>query len=193
MKYLPTGIIMILLSCMLFSCGSGAPTAKDDRKKLESYESYAFIPNKDTIMSRDLDNNEIHEIIVETIEANMEAEGYVLDKRQPDVLVLAHVMFDEKHEVNANPVYTNFPYYRPGFYVGPYYEDNMYENYFTIQRINGPRVSQVAYEQRSIVIDFIDRRTSEILWRGTTDEEIGSRRMEREIREYIDEIFKDFP
>ncbi|MCP9201133.1 DUF4136 domain-containing protein [Gramella sp. GC03-9] len=193
MKHFTTGILMVLLSSILFSCGSGGPSAKDDARKLKAYDSYAFLPNKDTIISRDLDNDAIQGIIVETIQANMQDEGYVLDKRQPDVLVHAHVMFDEMHTVNANPVYTNYPYYRPGFYVGPYYEDNIYENYFTVQRIDGPRVSQVPYKQRTIVIDFIDRRTSQILWRGAIDEQIATRRMEREIRDYVDEIFKDFP
>lgn len=193
MKFFKSGLLMILLSSFLYSCGSGAPSLKDDRKKLESYDSYAMLPNKDTIINRQLNNNEIQSIIIETIEANMRDEGYVLDTRQPDILVHPHVMFDEKVAVNANPVYTNYPYYRPGFYLGPYYDANMYENYFTIQRIDGPRISQVPYKERTIVIDFIDRRTNQILWRGTTDEEIGNRRMEREIREYIDEIFKDFP
>lgn len=193
MKFLKMNLLFFIVGCLLVSCGSSQPSAKDDRKKLGSYDSYAYLPDKDTIMSRNYDNNEIQEIIIQTINANMQEQGYVLDKLQPDVLVHIHPMFDEKVEVNANPVYTNYPYYRPGFYIGPYYKDYMYDNYFTIQRIDGPRVSQVPYRERSIVIDFIDRRTNEILWRGTSEETIGTRRMEREIRQYVDEIFKDFP
>ncbi len=183
----------MLLSFLLVSCGSSGPTIKDDMRKLQSYDSYAFLPNKDTIISRDYDNSAIQETIIETINANMNEEGYVLDKLQPDVLIHVHTMFDEKVAVNANPVYTNYPYYRPGFYVGPYYEDYIYDNYFTVQRIDGPRVNQVPYMERTIVIDFIDRRTNQILWRGTTDEEIKTRRLEREVREYVDDIFTDFP
>ncbi|MDX1760972.1 MAG: DUF4136 domain-containing protein [Christiangramia sp.] len=191
MKFLKFGSFIMLFSILLASCGSSGPSAKDDLKKLKSYNSYAYLPNKDTIINREIDNDAIQQVIVETINANMRDEGFVLDTRTPDVLVHFHPMFDEKVAVNANPVYTNYPYYRPGHYVGPYYQDFMYENYFTIQRLNGPRVSQVPYRERSIVIDLIDRRTNEILWRGTTDETIGSRRMEREIRRYIDDIFKD--
>ncbi len=193
MKILKFNVLIILSVLFFNSCGSSGVTTKDDYKKLKSYDSYAFLPNKDTIMSRDYNNNRIQEIVVETIKANMQEEGYVLDKIQPDVLVYAHVMFDEKIAVNANPVYTNYPYYRPGFYIGPYYENFIYDNYFTIQRINGPRIQQVPYRERSIVIDIIDRRTNEILWRGKTDEPIETKRFEREIRENIDEIFKDFP
>ncbi|MDX1542673.1 MAG: DUF4136 domain-containing protein [Christiangramia sp.] len=193
MKLFRTRLLIISISLVLAACGSSGPTAKDDLKKLESYESYAYLPNKDTIISRDYDNYAIQETIIETINANMTEEGYVLDKRQPDVLVYVHPMFDEEIAVNANPVYTNYAYYRPGFYIGPYYKDYMYDNYFTVQRVDGPRVEQIPYRERSIVIDFIDRRSKEILWRGTSTETIETRRLQREIRQYIDEIFKDFP
>lgn len=191
MKILKSIGLIMMISLFMVSCGSSGPSVKNDLNKLKSYDTYAYLPNKDTILSRDYDNVAINTTIIETINANMKEQGYSLDKLQPDVLVYVHPMFDEKVAVNANPVYTNYPYYRPGFYIGPYYKDLMYENYFTIQRINGPRVKQVGYKERSIVIDLIDRKTNEILWRGTTDEEIEKRRMDREIRDYVDEIFKD--
>ena len=190
MKFLKLSLFFFV-GILLTSCGSSGPTVKDDVKKLKSYNSYAYLPNKDTIMSRDYDNNAINETIIETINANMRENGFRLDKLQPDVLVYVHPMFDEKVAVNANPVYTNYPYYRPGLYVGPYYRDFMYDNYFTIQRINGPRVEQVPYRERTIVIDFIDRRSNEILWRGSSEDNIATRRIERETREYIDDIFKE--
>lgn len=191
MKFLKFYPAILLFSLVLVSCGSSGPSAKDDLKKLKSYDSYAYLPNKDTIISGEFDNDGIQQVIVETINANMEDEGFVLNKRNPDVLVHFHPMFDEKISVNANPVYTNYAYYRPGYYIGPYYQDYMYENYFTVQRLNGPRVEQVPYRERSIVIDLIDRRTNEILWRGTSGETIGDRRIEKQIRSYIDDIFKD--
>lgn len=191
MKLFKNFILLLTIGLFLMSCGSSGPSVKSDLKKLESYNTYAYLPNKDTILSRDYDNAAINTTIIETINANMKDKGYSLDKLQPDVLVYVHPMFDEKVAVNANPVYTNYPYYRPGFYIGPYYQDLMYENYFTIQRINGPRVKQVPYRERSIVVDLIDRRTNEILWRGTSEEKIEKRRMDREIRDYVDEIFKD--
>ncbi len=193
MRILKLYLPLIFAGLLLYSCGSSVPTSKDDRKKLKSYSTYAYLPDNDTIMSRDLDNEKIQQVIIETINANMQEQGFTLDKSYPDVLIHVHPMFDEKVAVNSNPVYTNYSYYRPGFYIGPYYRDYIYDNYFTVQRIDGPRIAQVPYREGSIVIDFIDRRTNEILWRGTSDETIGTRRMEREIRGYIDDIFKDFP
>ncbi len=193
MRILKISLLFLLTAFIFVSCGSSEQTAKDDQRKLSGYNSYAYLPNKDTIMSRQYDNEMIQSTIISTVNANMQDEGYTLNKMNPDVLVYIHPMFDEKVEVNANPVYTNFSYYRPDFYIGPYYKDYMYDNYFTIQRVDGPRISQVPYKEKTIVIDFIDRRSNEILWRGTTDESITDRRMQRSIRQYVDDIFKKFP
>ncbi|MAM19138.1 MAG: DUF4136 domain-containing protein [Christiangramia sp.] len=192
MKMLKASLFLVL-AMVLFSCGSSAPTAKDDQKKLKSYSTYALLPNKDTIRSREFENDLVQSTIVGAINENMTEQGFSLERNTPDVLVYIHPMFDEKVAVNANPVYTNYSYYRPDFYIGSYYKDFMYDNYFTIQRIDGPRVEQVPYKNKSVVIDFIDRRTNEILWRGTSSEEITDRRLERSLRQYIDDIFKSFP
>ncbi|APU69205.1 MAG: DUF4136 domain-containing protein [Bacteroidota bacterium] len=192
MKMLKASLFLVM-AMVLFSCGSSAPTAKDDQKKLKSYSTYALLPNKDTIRSREFENDLVQSTIVGAINENMTEQGFSLERNTPDVLVYIHPMFDEKVAVNANPVYTNYSYYRPDFYIGSYYKDFMYDNYFTIQRIDGPRVEQVPYKNKSVVIDFIDRRTNEILWRGTSSEEITDRRLERSLRQYIDDIFKSFP
>ncbi|SFG18145.1 MULTISPECIES: DUF4136 domain-containing protein [Salegentibacter] len=194
MKKLKLLITTIMAAAFLMSCGSGSNISKDSSKKLKNYDTYSYLPNQDTILNRDYNNDRVHEVIISTINNNMASEDFAIDNRQPDVLVYVHTMFDEKVDVNANPVYTNFSYYRPGLYIGPYYEDYTYENYFTIQRIGADgAIRQIPYKEKSIVIDFIDRRTNQILWRGTADEEIGSRRLERDLRNYVDEIFKKFP
>ncbi|HSP12146.1 MAG TPA: DUF4136 domain-containing protein [Salegentibacter sp.] len=192
MKKIKLVITLGFTAIMLASCGTGVKLT-EEAKTLKNYNSYAFLPNNDTIMSRAYDNDRVNEVIVSTINANMEDEGYILDKRQPDVLIYVHTMFDEKADVNANPVYTDYSYYRPGLYIGPYVEDFVYENYYTIQRLSGKSVKQEPYRERNIVIDFINRRTNEIIWRATSQNEIETRRLDREIRNYVDEIFKKFP
>lgn len=194
MKKVKLAVILFIAGTIMTSCGSGSNISKESAKKLKRYNTYSYLPDKDTIASKKYDNKRIYEVLISTINNNMVAEDFALDNRQPDVLIYIHTMFDEKVEVNANPVYTNFSYYRPGLHIGPYYKDYTYDNYFTIQRITADgAIKQLPYKEKSIVIDFIDRRTNEILWRGTANEEIGSRRMERDLRSYVDEIFKKFP
>ncbi|HEY9186166.1 MAG TPA: DUF4136 domain-containing protein [Salegentibacter sp.] len=192
MKKIKLVISLGFVAIMLASCGSGVKLT-DEAKTLRDYNSYAFLPNNDTIMSRAYDNERINDVIVSSINANMKEQGYILDKRQPDILIYVHTMFDEKAEVNANPVYSNYSYYRPGLYIGPYVEDYVYQDYYTIQRLAGNTIKQLPYKERSIVIDFINRRNKEIIWRATSEEEIGTRRMDRDLRNYVDDVFKNFP
>ncbi len=180
----------VIVALILASCGGGHTK---EAKTLKNYNSYAFLPNKDTIKSRSYDNEAIHEEIVSTVNENMKDEDYIVDKNQPDVLIFVHTMFDEKADVNADPIYTSYSYYRPNFYIGPYYEPYVYEDYYTIQRLDGNSIQQVPYTERSIVIDFIDRRSKQIIWRATSDREIGTRRIERDVRNFVEDIFKQFP
>lgn len=192
MKKLKLILFGFLAVGFLVGCGSGSGTTKL-AKSLKNYNTYAFLPSKDTIKSRSFNSDRIHETIVKTVNENMRDEGYEVDRDQPDVLIYVHTMFDERADVNANPIYTSYSYYRPGLYIGPHYEPFMYEDYFTIQRLSGETVQQVPYTEKSIVIDFINRRTKEIIWRATATEDIGTRRTERDVRNYVDKIFKKFP
>ena len=188
-----SGLLSIVI--LLASCGGSKSTeVGENPKDLNNYSTYAFLPNKNKISTPGYNNEEINSEIVNTINENMDDEGYRYEEDQPQVLIYVHTMFDDKVEVNADPVYTSYSYYRPDFYIGDYYKPFMYKDYYTIQRITGENIQQVPYSSRSIVIDFINRKNNKIIWRGTTNEvEIDDRRTERDVRKYVDEIFKQFP
>lgn len=160
---------------------------------MEVFSSYAFLPNQDTISTSRYDNASVNELVIEEINQNMQQLGYRLDQGQPDLLVYYHLMLDEEMAVDADPVYSDYSYYRPGYYVGPYYRNFLYNNYFTVPRIIGTDIDQVPYREGSIVIDLINRRTNEIVWRGKAKDVITGDRLPEELREYINEIFDHFP
>lgn len=188
-----SGLLSIVI--LLASCGGGKSTeVGENPKDLKNYSTYAFLPNKNKISTPGYNNEEINSEIVNTINENMDDEGYRYEEDQPQVLIYVHTMFDDKVEVNADPVYTSYSYYRPDFYIGDYYKEFMYKDYYTIQRITGDNIKQVPYSSKSIVIDFINRKNNKIIWRGTTNKvQIDGRRTDRDVRKYVDEIFKQFP
>lgn len=185
--------LVFLTSLLLMSCGPKVETNKKTKQDLDSFESYAFLPNQDTIKTSKFSNAFVNEIVIDEISENMQQLDYRLDKNQPDLLVYYHLMLDEEMMVDASPVYTNFGYYRPGFYVGPYYRNYMYNNYFTIPRIAGTGIEQIPYKEGTIVIDLINRRTNEIVWRGKAEDIITANNLEEELREYVNAIFEEFP
>ena len=178
---------------LLAGCGPKVDTNKLTAKSLSSYDSYAFLPNQDTIQTSLYDNALVNEIVINEISQNMQELNYRLDRNQPDLLVYYHLMLDEEQAVNANPVYTNYSYYRPGFYVGPYYRNYAYNNYFTVPRIVGNGIEQVPYKEGTIVIDLIDRRTNEIVWRGRAEDLVAPGNLDDEVRSYVDAIFDRLP
>lgn len=195
MKFLKMKIysIFLMLSIILVSCGPKVNTDKKIAKDLDSFSSYAFLPNQDTIKTTEYDNRYVNEIIIDEINENMQDQDYRLDRNQPDLLVYYHLMMDEEVAVNATPVYTNYSYYRPGYYVGPYYRNYAYNNYFTIPRIAGTSIDQIPYKEGTIVIDLIDRRTNEIIWRGRANDVVTPNNLEEELRQYVNAIFDEFP
>lgn len=184
---------MILAILLITSCGPRVNTSKKTAKDMDSFSSYAFLPNQDTIKTSEYDNQFVNEVVIDEINENMQDLDYRLDKNQPDLLVYYHLMMDEEVAVDASPVYTNYSYYRPGYYVGPYYRNYAYNNYFTVPRLEGTLIEQVPYKEGTIVIDLIDRKTNEIIWRGRADDVITPNNLEEELRTYVNAIFDQFP
>lgn len=184
---------LVLFSLLVISCGPKVNTSKKTAKNLESFTSYAFLPNQDTIQTSNYDNAFVNEVVIDEINVNMQELDYRLDRNQPDLLVYYHLMLDEEVAVNASPVYTNYSYYRPGYYVGPYYRNYAYNNYFTVPRLAGSAIEQIPYKEGTIVIDIIDRRTNEIVWRGRANDMITPTNLEEKLRNYVDAIFEEFP
>lgn len=183
-----------MMAGILFtSCGPKVDTDKKTTRSMSSFSSYAFLPNQDTIQTSTYNNARVNEVVIDAIRNNMQEKNYRLDRNQPDLLVYYHLMMDEENAVNANPVYTNYSYYRPGHYVGPYYRNYIYNNYFTVPRIVGTNIQQLPYKEGTLVIDLIDRRTNEIVWRGSAEDVIEPNNLESELRNYVNAIFQRLP
>lgn len=193
MKYLKYLLTSVFLSSILMSCGPKVRTDKKAQVNLDRFSSFAFLPNQDTIKTSKYSNAFVNEIVIDEIKENMQELDYRLDRTQPDLLVYYHLMLDEEVAVNANPIYTDYSYYRPGYYVGPYYRNYMYNNYFTVPRIAGIGIEQIPYKEGTIVIDIINRRTNEILWRGKANDVVTPNNLEEELRTYVNAIFDRFP
>ena len=193
MKYFNYLMTFFILTLVLSSCGPKVRTEKKAQVNFNQFSSFAFLPNQDTIKTSRYDNALVNEIVIDEVRKNMQRLDYRLDRNQPDLLVYYHLMFDEGVSVNASPVYTNYSYYRPGYYVGPYYRNYIYDNYFTIPRIAGTTIQEVPYKEGTIVVDIINRRTNEIIWRGKANDVVTPSNLEARLRDYVNAIFSQFP
>lgn len=182
--------------CILWlatACGPKVTTKSMTNRNINTYNTYAWLPDNDSIQNKDYNNRLVHQTIIEEVNKRMLREGFNLDRENPELLVLVHTMFDEETDVSRRPVYSTYDYYGPGFYMGSYYQPYYYYNYSSVPRVIGYDVDVVTYTEGTLVIDFIDARTNQLVWRGTAEGIIEPINVEAEIANYVDEIYDDFP
>ena len=173
-------------------CSPNVTTTKMSSKDLSNYKTYAYLPTSDTVNYRDLQEDMVEEVVMNEINSEMQEIGYSVNKDQPDLLIKTHVMFEQEESTVTDPVYTDYPYYYPGYSVGyasPYY----YTGYNTIPRIAGYDVDEITYTEGTIAIDVIDAKTNEIIWRGWAENPISPDNFASEVKGYVDEVFEEYP
>lgn len=175
------------------TCGPKVTTRTMSDQDVHEHATYAWLPNNDSVESSRYNNRLVHQTIIRDVNKRMMSEGYNLNRRNPDLLILVHTMFDERTDVLREPVYASYNYYSPEFYVGSYYDNFYYYNYTTVPRVIGYNVETITYTEGTLVIDLIDARTNKLVWRGTAEGVIDPGNLEPEIANYVDEIFDDFP
>jgi hypothetical protein len=162
----------LLPLALLFACSS-VSTNYDynmsyDFSKLRTYR-WADIPSR-----ADADPLVVQRVAV-AVEAQLKAKGYTLAEKTPDFLVATYVGRQTRIQV------TDFGYgYGPhrGWY-GP----------------GGLDVYQ--YEEGSLVVDVVDNRTKQLVWRGTAtgtvDPGATPEQKTKRINDAVAKIFEDFP
>jgi len=189
-----THIFSILAILFLFvQCSPTVQSSKTANVNLDQFDSYAYLPSPDTLDYDQLTGDIVEEKVMVAINNQMQNLGYTIDKDNPDLLVRAHVMLDKDIETYADPVYSTYDYFYPGFTVGypsPYY----YAGYDAIPEVVGYDVDTVPYTEGTMVVDIINASTNEIVWRGWAEEEtITAENFQEDLQNYVEEIFDEYP
>ncbi len=124
-------IIISLLTLVLMACGPKVSTEKVSGKNLNSYSTFAYLPNSnfDDYIKFETDNS-VGMAVIENVNHNMQKVGYKMDRNNPDLLVLLSTTTNIEKTASTEPVYATYPiYYGRGYPVSPYYQDYYYYNY----------------------------------------------------------------
>jgi hypothetical protein len=180
------------LGIFLFSCSSRdvASTMKSEQD-LKDYKTYAWLPSGDTLVN-DFDSDpKLAKSIMDKVNRGMLNRGYKMNLKNPDLLILAHAK--NSKEIIQKKLPSAYNYYQPGFYTGPW-SNNYYVDYKTLDNVTGPQVRDVEYEEGTLVIDFIDPKKKEIIWRGAANHPVKKKSKHiKESVENADEILAEFP
>lgn len=190
-----TPLLLFMLSALLVSCGPQVTTAQPTEADLSKYETFAYLPNADVEMQNsDLDQNEVNQRIVETVNAQMENLGYDLNRDNPDLLVLISVKKDQETETDTDPVYATYPYGSYGVStVSPYYNNYYYNDFYNYGNVVGYDTDTYQYTEGTLIISLIERSTKNTVWKGMTSDAIYSGSTTDEIVELVDNIFNEYP
>jgi len=173
----------ILITCVLLSMGliSSCSTVYDVRydydkqTDFQTLKTYDWMPIPDGV--------EINSLVVKRVkkatEPELAARGLVKAPSKPDFLIVQHITTQEQIEV-ANWGYGYGPYPR---YGGGYW---------------GPGgVPTYSYEEGTLVLDFVDAKTKQLIWRGSAKAEIDTVDSPEEswelIKKAVEEILKKYP
>jgi len=148
------------IAILVLSCGPSLKVSNDFDKSVDfkKYKTFALY-RADTI------NPAISELnrgrVIEAIKSEMKKKGFEETTSNPDVLVNAVAIFQDKTSVTAN---TN--YYGYGGVYRPYYWGGVGSSYsYTSYDVNH-------YKEGSLIIDVIDASTKQLIWQGIGQGEV---------------------
>lgn len=191
---LKTHIQLLALLVAISSCGTARYFQQTaDNVDFGKYKTFAFLPRTDTAEFSLYNSGIVQENTVKDISGEMERRGFKLDAENPDLLILPHFMFERKHQTVYDPVYPNYDYWYPGFYVNPWF-GYYFPGYVGISKIDGAGIRQIDYTEGTMVIDVIENADGHrLIWRGWSNDRINPNTFTHEVGYYINHIFEKFP
>lgn len=193
MKAFKTFLIIAIL-VLAVSCGSRVQTIKPMDTDLSKYETFAYLPNSNAeVPGKNYNDEKVNSMIIETVNQKMREAGYRLDRENPDLLVLISTKTEIERETTSDPVYATYPY-SAGLGVSPYYNSYYYTGYNTVGGgIIGYDTDTYAYEEGTVVINLVDRKTRQTVWKGITSDALYDQDNIAAKRELVNRIFEEYP
>ncbi|MFD2573414.1 DUF4136 domain-containing protein [Spirosoma soli] len=156
------------------------------------FRTYAFAKPEVNVGNNPAYNSPL---LMKRIEGNLAREfnerGLTYQKSAPDLLVKVHTYTENKtRNVTSGPGYA--PFYRYGWGFSPYRFGfwPMWGGYYG----GWNQTYQENYTQGTLLVDLIDARTKQLLWRGSAQGVVDSpKRLDRQIARGVRKIMKDYP
>ncbi len=122
------------------------------------------------------------------MDAELAARGFRKVSSNPDFLVAYHVSLDKRRSVQTlNNYYGYGPgwgygygaAYRPGYWAG------------------APETYVYEYEEGTLIVDIVDPRNKELMWRGSAQDEVHftstPEKEETQLKEAVQRMLENFP
>jgi hypothetical protein len=197
MKKLSFHVMAVLSLVLVYSCGPKITSNTSTQKDLSKYKTYAYLPNSNAEAPANLEQSEdVGKNIVQAINRNMQKVGYILERDNPDLLVIVNTNYDKETNAVVDREYNNayYPYTYSTLPVNRYYNSYYYNGYNTYNNIVDYDVNLRTHTNAGMVINVVDRETKNILWTGTAKNfDIYQQNVSQEVSESVDNVFEKYP
>jgi hypothetical protein len=189
--------IKFLIPMLLWLAGCASVQTYSDLDKssdFSRFHTYAWIQRSDSVQSIFYSNQLVEKNIRYYTEEQLRLRGYVKDTTNPDLLLEYHTMVEKKHQTVSDPVYSTPSYAYNPFY-GPFGYSSTYPySYYNTPYLIGYNVKEIDYNEGTLVIDVIDRKKNQLIWRGWSVGSVSDQQdLEKELPKDIRKIFKKYP
>jgi hypothetical protein len=173
------GLRLLCLIVFALGCSSISVTTDFDNKvDFTRLSTYSWLPNPETpsegIQAELAQNTLIEGRVKNAVDAKLASKGIRKTTQDPDMLVAFHTGVQDKVDVRSW-----------GYGYGGYWG------------YGGTGVTTVNYQEGTLILDFIDPKTKELMWRGVgkkvLSEKTTPEKSEKTIREAVEKILEKYP
>lgn len=173
-------LMLIVFAAASVGCSSISVNHDYDREAdFPSYKSFAWVPQQTTAVGDAKQamqtNTLLDKRIRNAVNAELESRGMAIDTENPDLLIAYHTGIDQKVNV------TDWGYSYPRYYGG----------------WGGGNVDVTTYDEGTLIVDLIDYKTKQLVWRGAATKALASNptpeQQEKNLNEVIQKIFAAYP
>lgn len=182
----------IVAIAVIYSCSTQVKTVNPESTNLENYQTYAYLPNS-SIEGNKSNSGGVSKMVIKTVKMNLQNAGYQLETKNPDLLVLISSKKNAEISKDSDPVYAAYPYATNGTAINPYYANYYYTGYQTFGNILGYNTDTYSYQEGTVVIDLVDRKTRKTVWKGMTSQSLVNETDLEAQKEMVNQIFSKFP
>jgi hypothetical protein len=175
--------VLLMAAVVLNACGAiPVSTDYDPAWQMPADASYAWIKRPSAHADPMIDNDLVAGRVRRAVDDQLEGKGVrpVASEAEASLLITYHIGEEEKLDIST--FHSNFGYYPCWGCYGPGFDSEVWVNQYT---------------QGKLVIDMIDAKTKQLVWRGIASRRVPNFKTPAErdvyIRETVAAIFQKFP
>ena len=173
MKYTTYIILIVLFSLFNFFCSPYYVQIDYDRQAdFSRYKTYKYIKKGKSTSTSKFTSELNKRRFAQAIDKELSKKGFerVKDTKE-DFKVIYHLRFEKKLDISTY-----------GYRYWPYY--GISERY----------IQKKVYEEGSLIIDIIDKKENQLIWRGSVEGVLNERENAEElINTLVEKLLEDFP